>query len=201
MSSLERGSGKHTGVLVRGAIQLMTGWPGESRDILLAASQHSDRDARRELSSSLQRISSEDGGFAIQLMDVLLEDSDSDVRTLATTYLSSLVRTDMPLFVEKASIVLGRGDQRMTQRIVDSAMREYLSMDSDDKSGLLPMAWMSSNEGSKSRLAGLMIQQAGVSKEGFSNASERIRELSSEAYDDLEDRILRRGPSISELLE
>lgn len=179
----------------------MTGWPGESRDILLAASQHSDRDARRELSSSLQRISSEDGGFAIQLMDVLLEDSDSDVRTLATTYLSSLVRTDMPLFVEKASIVLGRGDQRMTQRIVDSAMREYLSMDSDDKSGLLPMAWMSSNEGSKSRLAGLMIQQAGVSKEGFSNASERIRELSSEAYDDLEDRILRRGPSISELLE
>ena len=179
----------------------MTGWPGESRDILLAASQHSDRDARRELSSSLQRISSEDGGFAIQLMDVLLEDSDSDVRTLATTYLSSLVRTDMPLFVEKASIVLGRGDQRMTQRIVDSAMREYLSMDSDDKSGLLPMAWMSSNEGSKSRLAGLMIQQAGASKEGFRNTSERIRELSGEGYEDLEDRISRRGPSISDLLE
>jgi len=201
MSSLERGSGKHTGVLVRGAIQLMTGWPGESRDILLAASQHSDRDARRELSSSLQRISSEDGGFAIQLMDVLLEDSDSDVRTLATTYLSSLVRTDMPLFVEKASIVLGRGDQRMTQRIVDSAMREYLSMDSDDESGLLPMAWMSSNEGSKSRLAGLMIQQAGVSQLGFREASLKIREASEEDFQDLRSRILRRDPSMSDIMD
>ena len=66
---------------------------------------------------------------------------------------------------------------------------------------LLPMAWMSSNEGSKSRLAGLMIQQAGASKEGFRNTSERIRELSGEGYEDLKDRISRRGPSISELLE
>ena len=201
MGSLERGSGKHTEVLVRGAIQLMTEWPGESRDILLATSQHSDRDARRELASSLQRISSEDKGFAIELMDVLLEDSDSDVRTLSTTYLSSLVRTDMPLFVDKATFVLRRGDQRMTQRIVDSAMREYLSMDTDDGAGLLPMAWMSSNEGSKSRLVGLMIQQAEVSKEGFRNTSDVVKGLSSEAYEDLKNRISRRGSSISDLLD
>tara|TARA_Y100001970_G_scaffold110084_1_gene137498 strand:+ start:582 stop:1916 length:1335 start_codon:yes stop_codon:yes gene_type:complete len=200
MASLERGSGKHTGIIVRGAIQLMTGWPDESRDILLAASQHADQDARRELSSSLQRISSEDCSFSLQLMDILLEDDDSDVRTLATTYLSSLVRTDMPLFTEKASMVLGKGDRRMTQRIIDSAMREYLSIDPEDGSGLLPIAWMSSNESGRSRLAGLMIQQAEVSEGGFKRASLNIRKRDIEAYRDLKERILRRSVSLSDTM-
>tara|TARA_B100001250_G_scaffold41013_1_gene32494 strand:- start:411 stop:1124 length:714 start_codon:yes stop_codon:yes gene_type:complete len=200
MASLERDSGKHTGVLVRGAIQLMAGWPGESKDILLAASQHTDHEARRELSSSLQRISSEDPSFALHLMDILLEDDDSDVRTLATTYLSSLVRTDFPLFAEKASVVLGKGDSRMTQRIVDSAMREYISMDSEDESGLLPMAWMSSNESSRSRLTGLMIQQAEVSKRGFMKTARIIKDRDVEAYADLKDRVLRRDVSLSDAM-
>lgn len=199
MASLERGSGKHTGILVKGAIQLMAGWPGESRDILLAASQHSDHDARRELSSSLQRISSEDAGFSLQLMDILLEDGDSDVRTLATTYLSSLVRTDMPLFTEKASVVLGRGDERMTQRIVDSAMREYLSMKPEDKAGLIPMAWISSGEGGRSRLSGLMVQQAEISQEGFIRASSIVKEMDIEAYVDLKERVVRRDSSLSKV--
>ena len=200
MASLERGSGKHTGILVKGAIQLMAGWPGESRDILLAASHHADHDARRELSSSLQRISSEDVGFSLQLMDILLEDGDSDVRTLATTYLSSLVRTDMPLFTEKASVVLERGDQRMTQRIIDSAMREYLSIDPEDGSGLLPKAWMTSNESGRSRLAGLMIQQAEVNEGGFKRASLNIKERDVEAYRDLKERILRRNAALSDTM-
>ena len=200
MASLERDSGKHTRVLVRGAIQLMAGWPGESKDILLAASQHTDHEARRELSSSLQRISSEDPSFALHLMDILLEDDDSDVRTLATTYLSSLVRTDFPLFAEKASVVLGKGDSRMTQRIVDSAMREYISMDSEDESGLLPMAWMSSNESSRSRLTGLMIQQAEVSKRGFMKTARIIKDRDVEAYADLKDRVLRRDVSLSDAM-
>ncbi len=201
MASLERDSGKHTGVLVRGAVQLMAGWPGESRDILLAASQHDDQGARRELSSSLQRISSEDRSFALHLMDILLEDDDSDVRTLATTYLSSLVRTDFPLFAEKASAVLEKGDSRMTQRIVDSAMREYISMDSEDGSGLLPMAWMSSNESSRSRLTGLMIQQAEVSKRGFMKTTRIIKDRDGEAYADLKERVLRRDVSLSDEMD
>tara|TARA_B100001250_G_scaffold412359_1_gene443337 strand:+ start:109 stop:852 length:744 start_codon:yes stop_codon:yes gene_type:complete len=201
MASLERGSGKHTEVLVRGAIQLMAEWPGESRDILLAASQRPDHDARRGVSSSLQRISSEDSDFSLQLMDILVEDGDSDVRTLATTYLSSLVRTDMPLFTEKASVVLGRGDERMTQRVVDSAMREYLAMDPEDGAGLLPKAWASSNEGSRSRLAGLMIQQAEISQEGFRKASREIREASEENFQDLRSRILRRDASMSGMMD
>ena len=89
----------------------------------------------------------------------------------------------------------------MTQRIVDSAMREYLSMDSDDESGLLPMAWMSSNEGSKSRLAGLIIQQAEISQEGFRKASREIREASEEGFQDLRSRILRRDASMSGMMD
>tara|TARA_B100001250_G_scaffold249222_1_gene214237 strand:- start:2493 stop:2897 length:405 start_codon:yes stop_codon:yes gene_type:complete len=133
-------------------------------------------------------------------MDVLLEDSDSDVRTLSTTYLSSLVRTDFPLFTVKAAAVLGKGDSRMTQRIVDSAMREYLSMDPEDKAGLVPIAWISSNESSRSRLAGLMIQQAAVSPEGFRSSSEIIRNHSEEEYEGLKNRISRRDSSLSDLL-
>ena len=133
-------------------------------------------------------------------MDILLEDGDSDVRTLATTYLSSLVRTDFPLFAEKASAVLGKGDSRMTQRIVDSAMREYISMDSEDGSGLLPMAWVSSNESSRSRLTGLMIQQAEVSKRGFLKTARIIKDMDAEAYADLKDRVLRRDVSLSDAM-
>jgi len=200
MVSLERGSGKHTEVLVKGAIQLMAEWPGVSRDILLAASHHPDRDARRGVSSSLQRISSEDVSFALHLMDILLEDGDSDVRTLATTYLSSLVRTDMPLFTEKAAAVFGKGDSRMTQRIVDSAMREYISMDLEDNSELLPMAWFSSNESARSRLAGLMIQQAEVSQRSFIKTTQIIKDRDIEAYRDLKERILRRNASLSDAM-
>jgi hypothetical protein len=88
----------------------------------------------------------------------------------------------------------------MTQRIVDSAMREYISMDSEDESGLLPMAWMSSNESSRSRLTGLMIQQAEVSKRGFMKTARIIKDRDGEAYADLKERILRRDISLSDAM-
>ena len=88
----------------------------------------------------------------------------------------------------------------MTQRIVDSAMREYISMDSEDESGLLPMAWMSSNESSRSRLTGLMIQQAEVSKRGFMKTARIIKDRDVEAYADLKDRVLRRDVSLSDTM-
>ena len=88
----------------------------------------------------------------------------------------------------------------MTQRIIDSAMREYLSIDPEDGSGLLPKAWMSSNESGRSRLAGLMIQQAEVNEGGFRRASLNIKEMDVEAYRDLKERILRRNASLSDTM-
>ena len=187
-------------MVVKSAIQLISEYPQESHDILALASKHRDPETRRELASLLQRISSDDTQLALGLMDRLLQDEDSDTRVLATTFLSSLVRYDIPTFSVKASEVLKRGDERMTQRIVDSAMREYLSINPMDEDSLLSHAWISSGESSKSRLVGLVMQQLEVTEEGFKRSCRRIFESSNDEYYDLKKRILRRDSSLDYLM-
>ena len=186
--------------VVKSAIQLISEYPQESHDILTLASKHHDPETRRELASLLQRISSDDAQLALGLMDGLLQDEDSDTRVLATTFLSSLVRYDIPTFSVKASEVLKKGDERMTQRIVDSAMREYLSINPMDEDSLLSHAWISSGESSKSRLVGLVMQQLEVTEEGFKLSCRRIYESSNDEYYDLKKRILRRDSSLDYLM-
>ena len=187
-------------MVVKSAIQLISEYPQESHDILTLASKHHDPETRRELASLLQRISSDDAQLALGLMDGLLQDEDSDTRVLATTFLSSLVRYDIPTFSVKASEVLKKGDERMTQRIVDSAMREYLSINPMDEDSLLSHAWISSGESSKSRLVGLVMQQLEVTEEGFKLSCRRIYESSNDEYYDLKKRILRRDSSLDYLM-
>ena len=187
-------------MVVKSAIQLISEYPQESHDILTLASKHHDPETRRELASLLQRISSDDTQLALGLMEGLLQDEDSDTRVLATTFLSSLVRYDIPTFSVKASEVLKRGDERMTQRIVDSAMREYLSINPMDEDNLLSHAWISSGESSKSRLVGLVMQQLEVTEEGFKRSCRRIFESSNDEYYDLKKRILRRDSSLDYLM-
>ncbi len=187
-------------MVVKSAIQLISEYPQESHDILTLSSKHHDSETRRELASLLQRISSDDTQLALRLMEGLLQDEDSDTRVLATTFLSSLVRYDITTFTVKASEVLQKGDERMTQRIVDSAMREYLSMNPLDEDSLLSYAWISSGESSKSRLIGLIMQQLEVTEEGFKMSCRRIFESSNEGYYDLKKRILRRDSSLDYLM-
>ena len=187
-------------MVVKSATQLISEYPQESHDILTLASKHHDPETRRELASLLQRISSDDAQLALGLMEGLLQDEDSDTRVLATTFLSSLVRYDIPTFSVKASEVLKRGDERMTQRIVDSAMREYLSINPMDEDSLLSHAWISSGESSKSRLVGLVMQQLEVTEEGFKRSCRRIFESSNDEYYDLKKRILRRDSSLDYLM-
>ena len=187
-------------MVVKSAIQLISEYPQESHDILTLASKHHDPETRRELASLLQRISSDDAQLALGLMEGLLQDEDSDTRVLATTFLSSLVRYDIPTFSVKASEVLKKGDERMTQRIVDSAMREYLSINPMDEDSLLSHAWISSGESSKSRLVGLVMQQLEVTEEGFKLSCRRIYESSNDEYYDLKKRILRRDSSLDYLM-
>ena len=96
--------------------------------------------------------------------------------------------------------MLEKEDVRMTKRIVDSAMREYLSIDSYDKAGLLPLAWRSSDQSTKSRLASLIIQQSEANTEGFIDTCMRFREVSNDAFDDLRSSILRRDRSMEDKL-
>ena len=187
-------------MVVKSAIQLISEYPQESHDILALASKHHDPETRRELASLLQRISSDDTQLALGLMEGLLQDEDSDTRVLATTFLSSLVRYDIPTFSVKASEVLRKGDERMTQRIVDSAMREYLSINPMDEDSLLSYAWISSGESSKSRLVGLVMQQLEVTEEGFKRSCRRIFDSNNDEYYDLKKRILRRDSSLDYLM-
>ena len=187
-------------MVVKSATKLISDYPQESHDILTRASDHHDSETRRELASSLHRIFSDDSELALRLMEKLLQDEDSDTRVLATTFLSSLVRYDISTFTVKASEVLQTGDERMTQRIIDSAMREYLSINPMDEYSLLPHAWRSSSQSSKSRLVGLVMQQLEVTEEGFKRSCRRIFESGSEEYCDLKKRILRRDSSLSNVL-
>ena len=200
MTLLKQRDYTNSKMVVKSAIQLISEYPQESHDILTLASKHHDPETRRELASLLQRISSDDAQLALGLMDGLLQDEDSDTRVLATTFLSSLVRYDIPTFSVKASEVLKKGDERMTQRIVDSAMREYLSINPMDEDSLLSHAWISSGESSKSRLVGLVMQQLEVTEEGFKLSCRRIYESSNDEYYDLKKRILRRDSSLDYLM-
>ena len=200
MTLLKQRDYTNSKMVVKSAIQLISEYPQESHDILTLASKHHDPETRRELASLLQRISSDDAQLALGLMEGLLQDEDSDTRVLATTFLSSLVRYDIPTFSAKASEVLKRGDERMTQRIVDSAMREYLSINPMDEDSLLSHAWISSGESSKSRLVGLVMQQLEVTEEGFKLSCRRIYESSNDEYYDLKKRILRRDSSLDYLM-
>ena len=200
MTLLKQRDYTNSKMVVKSAIQLISEYPQESHDILTLASKHHDPETRRELASLLQRISFDDAQLALGLMEGLLQDEDSDTRVLATTFLSSLVRYDIPTFSAKASEVLKRGDERMTQRIVDSAMREYLSINPMDEDSLLSHAWISSGESSKSRLVGLVMQQLEVTEEGFKLSCKRIYESSNDEYYDLKKRILRRDSSLDYLM-
>ena len=200
MTLLKQRDYTNSKMVVKSAIQLISEYPQESHDILTLASKHHEPETRRELASLLQRISSDDAQLALGLMEGLLQDEDSDTRVLATTFLSSLVRYDIPTFSAKASEVLKRGDERMTQRIVDSAMREYLSINPMDEDSLLSHAWISSGESSKSRLVGLVMQQLEVTEEGFKLSCRRIYESSNDEYYDLKKRILRRDSSLDYLM-
>ena len=171
-----------------------------STDILRKAALHNNVQTRKQVASSLERIASEDATLASYLMDSLLNDEDSDVRVISTTYMSSLVRYDVHSFTVKAKLVLEKEDVRMTKRIVDSAMREYLSIDSYDKAGLLPLAWRSSDPSTKSRISSLIIQLSESNTEGFIDTCMKFRDISNDAFEDLRSTLLRRDSSIEDKL-
>ena len=167
----------------------------------MKASQHHNPRTRREVASSLQRIASDNHGLALTLVESLIEDEDSDTRVISTTFISSLVKTDFQLFIDKAKLAFDKGDERITKRIVDSAMREYLSIDSFDGAELLPLAWASSDQSTKSKIAGLMIQQSEANREAFIRTCERFREINDDTFNDVRTYILRRDSSMENKLE
>ena len=77
----------------------------------------------------------------------------------------------------------------MIQRLIDSGIRHYLSIDPNDSAEIIPIAWVSSNLESRSKLSGMFIQLAKINLSSFQKISSRIFELSPESHNDLFNRI------------
>jgi hypothetical protein len=133
-------------------------------------------------------------------MKMLLFNSDLDTRILTTTYLGGLSRSNTISFIESAKLVIESGDEKMVQRLVESGIRHYLSVDSVDSGNLIPAAWVSSNLSARSQLAGLLLDLGRINPDSLSAISKSILEIDSEAHNDLFKRISMRSQSIGKII-
>lgn len=187
--------------LVMAAIQSISHHPDESKEILFEICKSQKVFLRRDLASKLPRIDSDDRRFAKVLLKDLLNDEDSDTRVVSTTYLATLVRLELHTFIDLSKKIFAEGDARMVQRLIDSGIRYYLSMDSNDSSELIPIAWISCNPESRSKLSGMLFELAKINTPAFQRISFRILELSPESHNDLFNRINIRDSKIASMIK
>ena len=89
----------------------------------------------------------------------------------------------------------------MIQRLIESGIRHYLSMNPDDDEGLIPIAWVSCNSESKSTLSGMLIELAKINQQSFQKICSKVLHLSPESYNELFNRIDLRNKDISSLIK
>ena len=187
--------------LVMSAILLFPHHPEESKEVLFEICNSEQIPLRRTLASNLSRIGSEDYNFTQMLLEKLLNDTDSDTRVLSTSYLGTLARLEKHTFITLAKQIFEKEDSRMIQRLIESGIRHYLSMNSDDDDGLIPIAWVSCNSESKSKLSGMLIELAKVNRLSFIKISSKIFHLSSDSHDELFSRINFRNKELGSLIK
>ena len=88
-------------------------------------------------------------------------------------------------FVGRAQSILAKGNQKATQRLVESGLRDYLSTNSTDPAQLLSLAWLSSSEIGRSRVGNLIVEQARISPEAFQKTCETIKQANLESFENL----------------
>ena len=92
-------------------------------------------------------------------------------------------------------------DTRMIQRLIESGIRHYLSMNPDDDDSLIPIAWVSCNSESKSKLSGMLIELAKINQQSFVKISSNIFDLSPDSHDELFNRINFRNKKLGSLIK
>ena len=103
-------------------------------------------------------------------------------------------------FILLAKKILQNEDSRMIQRLIESGIRHYFAMNPDDNEGLIPIAWVSCNSESKSKLSSMLIELAKINQQSFLNICSKVLKLSPESYDELFNRIDLRNKDISSLI-
>ena len=186
--------------LLMAAIHTLSHTPESSKEILFQICNSEKVILRRGLASNLSRIDSEDRDFCVSLLENLIEDEDSDTRVLSTTYLGNLARLDRALFIHFAKKISKKQDNRMLQRLIESGLRHYLSLDSNDSEELIPILWINCNSESRSQLSGMLIEIAKINQKSFLDISMKIYDLDKISHGDLVNRVTLRNSDLGDII-
>ncbi len=185
---------------VRAGLQILSHSPEEATDILVASADHRSIGARRTIAENLSRIHSQEATLALMLADRLSSESDESIQTLYASFVGGLARLSEEEFVGRAQSILAKGNQKATQRLVESGLRDYLSTNPTDSAQLLSSAWLSSSEIGRSRVGNLIVEQARVSPKAFQTTCETIKRANPESFDKLANWVEMRSPEAYQLL-
>ena len=89
----------------------------------------------------------------------------------------------------------------MIQRLIESGLRHYLSLDSNDSDNLVPILWIQSNSESRSQLSGMLIEIAKKNQPSFIKISSKIFNLDKDSHTDLVNRITLRNSDLAVLIK
>jgi len=187
--------------LLMATIHSLSNNPDVSKEILYQACDSEKEYLRRNLASNLSRIDSEDRDFCISLLQKLIRDEDPDTRVLSTTYLGNLARLERSVFIKFTKEISKKQDSRMIQRLIESGLRHYLSLDSNDSENLVPMLWTRCNSESRSQLSGMLAEIGKKNQPSFIKISSRIFELDRDSYIDLVNRISLRNSELANIIK
>ena len=168
---------------VRAGLQILSHSSEEATDILVASADHRSVSARRTVATSLSRIHAEKPKLALTLVDRLLSDEDDSIQTLCASFVGGLARISEEEFVSRAQLIITKGNQKATQRLVESGLRDYMSANPTDPHSLLSSAWIASSELGHSRVGNLFVEQARVAPGAFRKACESVKQTSPESFE------------------
>ena len=187
--------------LLMATIHNLSNNPDVSKEILYQACNSEKEYLRRNLASNLSRIDSEDRDFCVSLLEKLIRDEDSDTRVLSTTYLGNLARLERSVFIQFTKEISKKQDSRMIQRLIESGLRHYLSLDSNDSEDLVPMLWIRCNSEGRSQLSGMLVEIAKKNQPSLIKISSSIRLLDKESHIDLVNRITLRNSVLGNIIK
>jgi hypothetical protein len=187
--------------LLMATIHSLSNNPDVSKEILYQACNSEKEYLRRNLASNLSRIDSEDRDFCISLLEKLIRDEDSDTRVLSITYLGNLARLERSVFIQFTKEISKKQDSRMIQRLIESGLRHYLSLDSNDSDDLVPMLWTRCNSESRSQLSGMLVEIGKKNQPSFIKISSMIFELDRDSYIDLVNRMSLRNSELANIIK
>jgi hypothetical protein len=126
------------------------------------------------VASVIPKIYSHDSQFTLSVLDLLLNDLDQETCVIATSALGFIIRFNPEEYYLRAPIVIQHGNQKALQILVNNSIMEYLNQDITDKINILPDLWINSNESTRSKLVGYIVEQGKLNLPSYINTATEI---------------------------